>query len=314
MDIDESERKVPTLLHKKSKYFHEMFTTDGSPMLPIYIKTLTHTLKAMAEKKPNQDWTFAYNVQVAATKQFMNALADSSVPPINGFQKATANPSKIPIGATHQLAEYTADPRVINFLKENGPGEWPAHAEDISVVNGEWIYADKDSEKILYFIHGGAFVGGCAEFYRPITFRLCQQTGCKAFAINYRLAPQSPYPCGLIDTVSGYLYLLENYKPENIILAGDSAGGNLVFAALLVIRDMGLPIPGGAYCMSPWVIYVSYRSTLPILFPVFMVTLRLIISLIPTNYEMKGSEKENTITQLMIASKLCMSVRIGLMI
>jgi acetyl esterase/lipase len=72
-------------------------------------------------------------------------------------------------------------------------------------------------------------------------------------APNYRLAPQNPYPCALIDVVSGYLHLLKTYPSSKIILAGDSAGGGLVLATLFVLRDMVEELPAGAVCLSPWV-------------------------------------------------------------
>ena len=75
------------------------------------------------------------------------------------------------------------------------------------------------------------------------------------FAINYRLAPETQFPGQLHDAVSAYLRLTEDLKipPENIIFAGDSAGGGLVLATLMYLRDEGYPLPSGAILMSPWV-------------------------------------------------------------
>jgi acetyl esterase/lipase len=71
--------------------------------------------------------------------------------------------------------------------------------------------------------------------------------------VNYRLAPQNPYPCGLIDTVSGFLYLIQKFQPSKIVLVGDSAGGGMTLAVCQVLRDMVKPLPQGAVLLSPWV-------------------------------------------------------------
>lgn len=82
----------------------------------------------------------------------------------------------------------------------------------------------------------------------------------RAFAVNYRKAPQYPFPCALQDALAAYLYLLypppeakhRPVPPGQIVIAGDSAGGGLTLALLCVIRDSGLPMPSGAVAISPW--------------------------------------------------------------
>jgi hypothetical protein len=91
---------------------------------------------------------------------------------------------------------------------------------------------------------------------------LCyQQHGkCKTFAINYRLAPQHPFPAALVDALAAYLYITnppENagFKPVDVaqlVMAGDSAGGGLVLATALAIRDLNLPAAAGVIALSPW--------------------------------------------------------------
>ncbi len=80
------------------------------------------------------------------------------------------------------------------------------------------------------------------------------------------MAPSDPYPCAVIDAVSGYLHLLETYNASDIVFIGDSAGtylyfnflgGGLLLATMLVLRDMGKPLPAGGCCLSPWVIYTK---------------------------------------------------------
>lgn len=75
---------------------------------------------------------------------------------------------------------------------------------------------------------------------------------------NYRLSPQYPFPCGLLDSLAAYLYLIsppegvDPIVPSNIVLMGDSAGGNMCLSLLILIREMGLPMPAAASLMSPW--------------------------------------------------------------
>lgn len=75
------------------------------------------------------------------------------------------------------------------------------------------------------------------------------------FAVNYRLAPQHPFPAAVEDALAAYIYLIqeEGIAPERIVLGGDSAGGGLSCALLLAIRDAGLTPPAGAFLLSPWV-------------------------------------------------------------
>jgi acetyl esterase/lipase len=143
---------------------------------------------------------------------------------------------------------------VISYLSQHAPGEWPAHAADTDDVYGEWVRAENSSANmVILYLHGGAYVVGSAQLSRFMSNKLSTVTQCHVFAINYRLAPQNPYPCALIDAVSAYLYLLTRFSPQQIVIAGESAGGGLTLATLLVLRDMGLDMPLGGYCMSPWV-------------------------------------------------------------
>lgn len=115
------------------------------------------------------------------------------------------------------------------------------------------MHPNAQKQKVVYFVHGGVFVMGSAASYRKMNYHISGFSGFKVFAANYRLAPQNPFPCALIDSLSGYMFLLEQYHPKEIILMGDSAGGNLVLGLLLVLRQMGMEMPLGAYCLSPWV-------------------------------------------------------------
>jgi monoterpene epsilon-lactone hydrolase len=105
---------------------------------------------------------------------------------------------------------------------------------------------------ILYF-HGGGYAFGSPRSHRHYVARLAQAAGVIALAIDYRLAPEHPFPAPVEDAVAAYRWLLEQgTQPQRIAIAGDSAGGGLTLAAALAIRAAGLPPPACLYPISPW--------------------------------------------------------------
>ncbi|KAJ7590893.1 Alpha/Beta hydrolase protein [Mycena floridula] len=116
-------------------------------------------------------------------------------------------------------------------------------------------------DKVMLYVHGGAFFWGSINTHRYQIVRYARKAKCRAFAVNYRKAPQYPFPCGLVDVLAAYLYLIQPPKnsvhsavdPSQIVLAGDSAGASLALVCLTVLRDLGLPMPAGAVLISPWV-------------------------------------------------------------
>jgi acetyl esterase/lipase len=132
----------------------------------------------------------------------------------------------------------------------------PVAARDIeSKISGEWVssYENVDSERVVLWFHGGAYVFGSPQLERNITYIFSKEGKAKVYGVAYRLSPKYEFPCALIDAISGYLYLLENYDPKNIMVGGESAGGGLTVSLLLAIREMQLPFPAGAILLSPWV-------------------------------------------------------------
>lgn len=108
-----------------------------------------------------------------------------------------------------------------------------------------------DAKAILY-LHGGGWVGGSPLTHRALTWRLADQTGAPVYAIDYRLAPEHPYPAGLEDCVTAYRALLaQGIAPGDIVVGGDSAGGNLTLALALKLKSLGVPEPAALVCLSP---------------------------------------------------------------
>ncbi|KAI9471130.1 hypothetical protein IWW42_002836 [Coemansia sp. RSA 1085] len=107
-------------------------------------------------------------------------------------------------------------------------------------------------EKVLVYIHGGGFIVGNAASCRQLVCRLSREAGVRALVVDYRLAPQNPFPAPLYDVYIAYLYLLQQgFMPERIVVAGDSAGGNLSLALVHLAQMTKAPKPGGLVLLSP---------------------------------------------------------------
>ncbi|KAJ2799593.1 hypothetical protein H4R20_004376 [Coemansia guatemalensis] len=110
-------------------------------------------------------------------------------------------------------------------------------------------------ERIILHLHGGAYcVGERSLTHIQVYAHMSRTTGLRIFSPNYRLAPKDCFPSQLHDCFASYMFLLQRgFKPENITLAGDSAGGALAVGIMFVLRDMKLPMPRAAVLISPWV-------------------------------------------------------------
>ncbi|KAJ2827798.1 hypothetical protein GGI24_002562 [Coemansia furcata] len=121
-----------------------------------------------------------------------------------------------------------------------------------------------ERENIILYVHGGAYRYGSPASHRGITGRLSGLSGLRCVSIHYRLAPLHPYPSQLHDAFLAFVYLMrQGFKPQNIVLAGDSAGGNLALALLLLLRHTGVAhTVCGLVLLSPWTDLVSSRASL----------------------------------------------------
>ena len=121
---------------------------------------------------------------------------------------------------------------------------------------GEWVTAagvSTTEPRVVFYIHGGGFTAGTAAAYRGLSSHLSAATGCRVLAVDYRWAPEEPFPAALDDCVAGYRWLVDagGTAPHNVVLAGDSAGGNLVVAMLLKLKQDGDELPAAGVCLSP---------------------------------------------------------------
>jgi acetyl esterase/lipase len=117
---------------------------------------------------------------------------------------------------------------------------------------GVAIARNEPGPVILYF-HGGVYVIGSAATSVPLVSELVRRSGVNAVTVDYRLAPEDPYPAAVDDARAAYEGLLgQGVEPGQIVFAGESAGGGLAIATLLASRDVGLPMPACAFLMSPY--------------------------------------------------------------
>ena len=105
---------------------------------------------------------------------------------------------------------------------------------------------------VVLYLHGGAFIAETPTFHGALLARICREGRCRGLMPSYRLSPEHRYPAALDDCVTAYRWLLaQGHEARRIVVAGDSAGGNLTLALMLRLRDEGLPLPAGAVALSP---------------------------------------------------------------
>ncbi|MEO5840723.1 MAG: alpha/beta hydrolase [Acidimicrobiales bacterium] len=122
--------------------------------------------------------------------------------------------------------------------------------------------AGGDDDPLVIYFHGGGYRIASALAYRAYCSNFAARAGVRVLNVDYRLAPENPFPAAVEDAISAYRWALANGTPASrIVIAGDSAGGGLTAAALLAIRDRGLDTPAGAICLSPWVDLTNTNET-----------------------------------------------------
>lgn len=124
----------------------------------------------------------------------------------------------------------------------------------VAGVEGIWaLPLGADTSTVILYTHGGGFAVGSAASHRKLAGHLATALGTAAFVIDYRRAPEHPFPAQIEDATAVYRALLDSgVAPESIVTAGDSAGGNLAIAMVLALRDEGTPLPGAVIALSPW--------------------------------------------------------------
>lgn len=162
------------------------------------------------------------------------------------------------------VARVPFTPRVMKFSQlgfDTVTLALPVHQDvhiapaDVGGVPGEWLITGRQviSGRVVLYLHGGGYFFGSPRSHRSVTWRLSRACRAKVLALDYRQPPDWHYPAPLDDSVAAYRALLaRGYQPENIIIAGDSAGGNLSLVTMLRLKELGVPLPAAAVLISPW--------------------------------------------------------------
>jgi len=121
-------------------------------------------------------------------------------------------------------------------------------------VPAEWFRPDGcDESRVVLYLHGGGYSIGSIDSHRDPVARLCRAAGARGLVLDYRLAPEHPFPAQLDDAMSAYRWLLDSgVDPARVVVAGESAGAGLTLSLLLALRDARAPLPAAAICVSPW--------------------------------------------------------------
>lgn len=148
-------------------------------------------------------------------------------------------------------------------IEQVGGEKWWQWRRPENPLHAEWIEMKKHHnerkrmgmkcDRVILYVHGGAYYFGSVDEHRYQMQRHARKLKARVLAPRYRLAPQFPFPCGLHDCIATYFYLLEHFDPNQVLIAGDSAGGGMVLAMLVTLRDQGCPLPAGTILLSPWV-------------------------------------------------------------
>ena len=176
-------------------------------------------------------------------------------------EKTLANPE---ITTLRAMLSASPAPEGLVELRQmyDGLGGMFPTADDVTLtsatvggVPGEWSQAPGvDANRVVLYLHGGGYVIGSILSHRHLASELGRAAGTRTLAIDYRLAPEHPFPAAVDDALAAYKALLDQgIKPKHIAIAGDSAGGGLTVATLLAAKQAGLPQPACGFCISPWV-------------------------------------------------------------
>jgi len=153
----------------------------------------------------------------------------------------------------HQaVAQARQSFRAMEMLIPRPPPSTRTTPVDAGGVKGNWIATPSSrADRHVLYLHGGGYRLGGTTTYRHFTWRIADAARAHLLAIDYRLAPEHPFPAALEDALSAFRWLRQR-GAQTIIVIGDSAGGGLALALLLRLRDEGLLLPAAAVALSPW--------------------------------------------------------------
>ena len=171
-----------------------------------------------------------------------------------GIDVVRAHLAKLPPSESLTTAERRAQ-------YERAEKVFPTRAEvkvervTVPIVPAEWLRPPSaEPGRVVLYLHGGGYVIGSPRSHRHLAAAIAAAAGTSALLLEYRCAPESPFPAAVDDAVAAYRWLLDQgISAGGLVIAGDSAGGGLTVATLLALRDGGVPLPAAGVCISPWV-------------------------------------------------------------
>lgn len=157
------------------------------------------------------------------------------------------------MGHKFQTGEYRMNPVEPAWIC---PNDYEYEIVETECFKMEYLRpAEVCTGRVVLQLHGGGYIGPMKNIYRDFAVQYSKRTmGGDVLTVDYRVAPEHPYPAALEDAAAAYLWLIEEkgYSPDKIVVAGDSAGGGLTLALCLFLRDHGYALPAGIIVMSPW--------------------------------------------------------------
>lgn len=153
--------------------------------------------------------------------------------------------------STGSLEERRA---LMNSFGQQAPEGVVVSLVDAGGVPAEWIVApEADDDRVVLYLHGGGYCIGSLDSHRRLAGHLSAAAKARVLNVDYRLAPEHPFPAAVDDAVAAYRWLLgQGVSSDRIAIAGDSAGGGLTLATLLALKDGGDPLPATGVPLSPW--------------------------------------------------------------
>jgi phosphinothricin tripeptide acetyl hydrolase len=171
-----------------------------------------------------------------------------------GIDVVRAHLAKLPPSDTLTTAERRAQYERAERVFPTPP-EVKVERVSAPTVPAEWLRPPAAvAGRVVLYLHGGGYVIGSPRSHRHLAAAIASAGAANALLLDYRLAPEHPFPAAVDDAVAAYRWLLDQgIAPRHIVIGGDSAGGGLTVATLLALRDASVPLPAGGVCISPWV-------------------------------------------------------------
>ncbi|CAB4445437.1 unnamed protein product [Rhizophagus irregularis] len=254
---------------------------DPKDIAALTPKFLSTVYKHFKNDIPDSNWDLKLHLGVTMLRSFLQRGKHKTIEKHQKFLGKAHIPSSPSVSVKKTIVPETCRSQAEDIMagllsgqEEKVGWRWKEDPMKQSPLKGEWVEAKNrkkltSTDRVILYIHGGAYFMGSAAQHRFLIQKVAKASAARAFSIDYRLAPQSPFPAAVVDSLAAYLYLIQPpadagfdpINPKQIVIMGDSAGGGLALSLMLVLRDAGLPQPAGAACWSPWVdLYHSLPS------------------------------------------------------